>query len=214
MSRPPPSGPASSRPLPISAHNRPGSSSILTAPTRPRGGPSFQRGDSREHPYGGSPSRGGRGGSSAPYHSSRHHYDAASPSSEHLPSGPRSAVGGSYSSYDAPRHVPPFRPNNSSSTTYPRTQRFTNHLASLPAIVPGGKALPPVDPAAAKKLAQLEEDADRLRKQIDEKQKEKRADLREWESRERESRREGLRSEYAEQQLEAFNGEVIGGHAF
>ena len=71
-----------------------------------------------------------------------------------------------------------------------------------------------MDPAAVRKLSQLEEDADKLRKQIDEKQKEKRANLREWETRERESRRDGLRSELAEAQLEAFNGEVIGGNAF
>ena len=84
----------------------------------------------------------------------------------------------------------------------------------MPAIVPGGKALPNADPAAAKKINQLEEDAERLRKQIEHKQKEKRAGLREWETRERESRREGLRSELAEAQLEGLSGEVIGGTAF
>ena len=67
---------------------------------------------------------------------------------------------------------------------------------------------------AAKKISQLEEDAERLRKQIEEKQKEKRAGLREWDTRERESRREGLRSELAEAQLEGLSGEVIGGTAF
>lgn len=43
--------------------------------------------------------------------------------------------------------------------------------------------------------------------QIEEKQREKRRNLREWESRERESRRDGLRSELAEEALEAMSGE-------
>jgi len=60
----------------------------------------------------------------------------------------------------------------------------------------------------------LEEDAKKMRDQIEEKQREKRAGLREWETRERESRREGLRSELAESQLEGLSGEVIGGTAF
>ena len=81
-------------------------------------------------------------------------------------------------------------------------------------MLPGGKSFPPVDPAAARKLSQLEEDAEKLRKQIDDKQKEKRANLQEWGTRERESRREGLRSELAEAQLQGFSGEVIGGNAF
>lgn len=81
-------------------------------------------------------------------------------------------------------------------------------------MVPGGKALPSIDPVAEKKINQLEEDAKRLRDQIEEKQREKRGGLREWDSRERESRREGLRSELAEAQLEGLSGEVIGGTAF
>ncbi|KAL9634053.1 MAG: hypothetical protein Q9164_004323 [Protoblastenia rupestris] len=199
----------------MSAHNRPGSTSILSAPTRPRGG--FTRGDSRDAPYGGlPPHRGGRPPPAAPYHGPpRQSHDSRPPPSDYIPNGPRTSYGGTPAAHDNPRHVPPFRSNNSTSTTYPRTQRFaTNHLASLPTIVPGGKALPSADPVAAKKISQLEEDAERLRKQIEEKQKEKRAGLREWDTRERESRREGLRSELAEAQLEALSGEVIGGPAF
>ena len=209
----PPSGPASSRPVSMSAHNRPSSASVLSAPTRPRGGGGFYRGDSREHPYGGPPAhRGGRPPSAVPYQTSRYGYDAHSP--EKLPNGARSGLGGPpFSSYDGSRHAPPFRTNNSSSTTYPRTQRFNTHLTSLPNVIPGGKALPSADPVAAKKLAQLEEDANKLRKQIDDKQKDKRAGLREWETRERESQREGFRSEMAEAQLEGFS-EVLSGQAF
>lgn len=71
-----------------------------------------------------------------------------------------------------------------------------------------------MDPAADKKLAQLEEESKRLRDVIDEKQKAKRQMLRDWESKERESRREGLRSELAEGQLEQLSGEQVGGAAF
>ena len=71
-----------------------------------------------------------------------------------------------------------------------------------------------MDPTSEKKLGLLEEEAQKLRDQIAEKQKDKRAGLREWESRERESRRDGLRSDLAEQQLQGLSGEVIGGQAF
>ncbi|KAK4694985.1 hypothetical protein P7C71_g2686, partial [Lecanoromycetidae sp. Uapishka_2] len=116
--------------------------------------------------------------------------------------------------YDAPayRVPPPFRSNNSSSTTYPRTQRFsTNHLASIPAIKEGGEALPSlVDPATRKRLAELEEGKKKLMEQIEEKQREKRKQLREWNSMERESRRESLKSDLAETALEAMSGEGAG----
>lgn len=223
-SRNPPRGPAAtytrdsptappSLPVSMSAHNRPSSNPILAAPTRPRGG--FHRGEPRDSPYG-TPS-GHRGGRPPPpsYHGSQSQsYDSRPPSSDLAPNGPRSSRGGPGSN-DQPRFAPAFRSNNSSSTTYPRTQRFsTNHLASVPVIVEGGKALPSADPVAAKKINQLEEDARKLREQIEERQKEKRSSLREWDNRERESRRDGLRSELAESQLEALSGEVIGGAAF
>ncbi|KAF6219834.1 hypothetical protein HO133_003659 [Letharia lupina] len=214
-----PSGPPPSAPISMSAHNRPASASVLSAPTRPRGGPSFAGRDSRGQPYSGpQPHRGGRPPPQSTYHApSRQQYESRPPPSEHIPHGPRAHHGPSApfeSSYRAP---PPFRSNNSSSTTYPRTQRFnTNHLASVPAIVPGGEALPSaLDPAARKRLAELEEQKKKLQDQIDEKQREKRRGLREWDSKERESRRDGLRSELAEEALEAMSGEGAGtGTAF
>ncbi|MCJ1454512.1 hypothetical protein MMC28_004865 [Mycoblastus sanguinarius] len=232
-SRPPPSGPGSayresyarhsqsgvppSAPISMSAHNRPTSANLLSAPTRPRGGPSFAGRDSRDHAHSGPPThRGGRGAPS-PYHGPppRQHYDSRPPPSDHVPHGPRSSHGGP-SPFDPPyRAPPPFRSNNSSSTTYPRTQRFTNHLASVPAIVPGGEVLPSaLDPAAKKRLAELEEGRKKLLEEIEEKQREKRKNLREWESRERESRRDGLRSELAEGALEAMSEGVGTGTAF
>ena len=207
--------PTPSASISMSAHNRPGSNSLLSAPTQPRR--SFSRREPRETLYAGpGTSRSARAPLAAPYNSSsRQQHEPRPAPPEYVPNGPRSSYSGPSASHDAPRHVPPFRSNNSSSTTYPRTQRFTtNHLASLPTILPEGKSLPTLDPVAAKKISQLEEDADRLRKQIEEKQKEKRAGLREWETRERESRREGLRSELTEAQLEGLSGEIIGGTAF
>lgn len=231
--RPPPSGPANrgsfsrepqpeappAAPISMSAHNRPGSASVLAAPTRPRGGSSFAERDSRDHPYGGPPPHhGGRPPPPSPYHGPpRQHFDSRPPPSDGPGShGPRSSHHGPSAPYEAPfRAPPPFRSNNSSSTTYPRTQRF-NHLASVPAIKDGGESLPSlIDPAAKKRLAELEEGKKKLMEQIEEKQRDKRKNLREWESLERESRRDGLRSELAERALEEMSGEGIGsGTAF
>lgn len=71
-----------------------------------------------------------------------------------------------------------------------------------------------MDPAARQRIKNLEDDARKLRDHIEERQREKRSRLRDWESREREARRDGLRSELAEQQLQGLSGEVIGGQAF
>ena len=230
--RPPPSGPAyrsshahdtsteasSSAPISMSAHNRPNSASLLSAPTRPRGGSSHADRGSRDHPYGGPPPhRGGRPPPASPYHGppSRQHYDSRPPPSDYA-HGTRAShhdpLAPFEPSYRAP---PPFRSNNSSSTTYPRTQRF-NHLASVPSVKEGGELLPSLmDPAAKKRLAELEEGRRKLVEQIDEKQREKRRNLREWETRERESRRDGLRSELAEEALETMSGDGPGtGTAF
>ncbi|MCJ1340388.1 hypothetical protein MMC09_005682 [Bachmanniomyces sp. S44760] len=212
------SGPPPAAPISMSAHNRPSSAALLAAPTQPRGG------DFGKDPYRGrgsyqpSPSRG-RGGYNAPPPPRQSSYDSPG-----IPTGPRSGpitghvAPNSAPSYNEPSR-PPYRSNNSSSTTYPRTQRFSNpaphshHLASVPAIVPGGKLAPSgLDPGQEKRLAQLEEDKRKLMEIIEEKQKAKRQGLREWEKAERESHREGLRSEFAEAHLERLS-EGVGGRA-
>ncbi len=115
---------------------------------------------------------------------------------------------------------PPFRShNNSSSTTYPRTQRFNStsqHLAGGEKIIPGGKLAPSgMTPEQEKRIKQLEEAAEKMRDEIEEKQKSKREGLREWDVRQRESEREGLRSELAERHLEKLTeGEDGAGAAF
>lgn len=84
-------------------------------------------------------------------------------------------------------------------------------MASVPAIKVGGEALPSlVDPATKKRLAELEEGKKKLMDQIEEKQREKRKQLREWDTMERESRRDSLRGELAETALEAMSGEGVG----
>lgn len=83
-----------------------------------------------------------------------------------------------------------------------------HHVSSVPAIVPGGKLLPSgLDAASERRLAQLEEDKKKLLDQIEEKQRAKRAGLRDWEKLERESAREGLKSELAEGHLNRMTGE-------
>lgn len=225
-----PSGPPSA-PISMSAHNRPTTGSLLTAPTRPRGGTSFSRENSRDGPYGPPQPRRGHP-SHSPYHGPppRHHnYDHRSSdgpprahnydprSSEGPPAGPRGPHPHHSNSGPPPFEArPPFRSNNSSSTTYPRTQRFHGHLAGVPAIVPGGRSAPSgMDPAAEKRLVQIEEDKKKLLEAIEEKQKAKRQGLREWDKTERESKREGLKSELAEDHLDRMTSEgTMSGAAF
>lgn len=83
-------------------------------------------------------------------------------------------------------------------------------------IIPGGKPAPSgMNPEQEKRIKQLEEAAEKMRDEIEEKQKSKREALREWDVRQRESEREGLRSELAERHLEKLTeGEDGAGVAF
>ncbi|KAI4154609.1 MAG: hypothetical protein LQ340_001555 [Diploschistes diacapsis] len=223
----PPTGP-SYRGEPVPNYSRPSPSGPSSMPpSRPRNGnPAPYRDTYREFPS----SRGGR----PPGQATRR-----SPPS--VPTGPRgSSTGISYeastpsqprwSTPSVPRWSdrspagppssgppPPFRgSNNSTSTTYPRTQRFNtgpaSHLSSIPPIIEGGKKLPSLmDSEHERKLAQIEDEKRRLEGMIEEKQRAKRAGLREWERLERESKRDALRSELAEGHLERLSGEVGGG---
>ncbi|KAL8943777.1 MAG: hypothetical protein Q9211_000860 [Gyalolechia sp. 1 TL-2023] len=217
------SGPPSA-PISMSAHNRSSSATLLTAPTRPRGGGHARDfPHPRDAPYSAPRGRGGGYGGGPP--PPRHSYDSRYPTNG-PPSGPRgpplsSAPHGPPSSHhdhrDAPPlHRPPFRTNNSSSTTYPRTQRFNTHTADLSRPVPGGRlSNAGVDPQAEKRLQDLEEQKRKLLDAIDEKQAGKRKVMREWERGEQEVKRDGLRSELAEGSLEALTGERGGvGAAF
>ena len=190
----------------MSAHTRAPNAPVGPSPTGPRGPPSVFR-DGPRRDFGGPPPRRGPAPYAPPPRSSS--YD----NRDGPPGGPR----GSYQrdsqephrpsfSRDPSGGPPPFlRHNNSTSTTYPRTQRFNNtpnYLATAEKIVLGGKALPPLNPEHEKRARQLEADAERIRDLITEKQKLKRSAVRDWEDRERESEREGLKSELAERHLE------------
>ena len=142
--------------------------------------------------------------------------------------------------------------NNSSSTTYPRSQRFNtgpssslpvgpssvsttfnntsvstsvsspitpatpasfvkSKLSTLERQIPGGRHVPGSSQSITglsaeqeKKLKALEDDAERIRLDIAERQRAKRESLTEWEVRERESEIAALRSDLAESHLRAL----------
>ncbi|KAI9837620.1 MAG: hypothetical protein M1837_002954 [Sclerophora amabilis] len=213
----PPVGPAST-PMSMSAHNRPGNVSVLAAPRQPRGGPGAppRRESSYSGPPGGGPRRGpsssnypppvhSRGPPRGPPYSSR----PTSPGPGGpggVPTGPRTA--------HAP---PPYRPShNTTSKTYPLTQRFSRQLSDLPSIVPGGKLAPSgMDKSIGERLAKLQQEQEKLQKELAEKEEKKRKGLRTWDRLERESARDGLKSELAEQQVRMMAGEGgLGGAAF
>ncbi|KAF1811035.1 hypothetical protein P152DRAFT_74687 [Eremomyces bilateralis CBS 781.70] len=201
--RAPPTGPAANRNFtsPITAPTGP---SLLSAPSRPRGGPMGRGGHPRDD-YRDYPSGPPRRGSS---------YNYQPPRGGYAPSGPRGGGPGSA----------PFRgAGNSTSTTYPRTQRFNNnngppsssssHLSDLPPIVSGGQKLP--DVANMSKIEKLEEEARRLRESIEARELKKRDGVHDWDRLERENHNSAVRSELAEEHLRKLNGESeLGDRAF
>lgn len=79
--------------------------------------------------------------------------------------------------------------------------------------MPGGRHTPgasslPVE--QEKRMKHLEDEADRARVEIAEKQKNKREALREWEVRERESDIAGLKSQLADEHLRVLGEEDVG----
>ncbi|KAL1867177.1 hypothetical protein Plec18167_008718 [Paecilomyces lecythidis] len=194
-----PSGPSNS----LAASSAPGRGSnisLLSAPTRPRGGPSFNRESPREPSWAAAaPPPPRRGPIPQTYHGTP-------------PTGPRGGFAPPPLGYD-PSRQPPYRRSSSTSTIHPRAQKVTNHLSGLPAIIPGGKLLPsPLDPATERRLSQLEADKEKLFEQVAEKQKLKRAVLRDWDKLDRESTTGALRSELAEGHLQRMaEGESISG---
>ncbi|KAJ4289763.1 hypothetical protein N0V90_011093 [Kalmusia sp. IMI 367209] len=192
----PPAGPSGSTPQPPSFPRS--TNPVLAAPTRPRGGGRGGFGYDAPRDFSGPPPRrgsahwGGRGGS---FHGGP-------------PSGPRGSASG------PTPFAPPFRgSSNSTSTTYPRTQRFGDHLAGLPKEIPGGQKAPELIDTS--KILKLEEEARKLREQIEAKEAMKRASLKEWDSLGRDADNAALRSELAEQHLRSLNGDSeVGGAAF
>jgi hypothetical protein len=174
---------------------------ILSAPSRPRG------------------SRGGFGSYAPPRESVQYR---PSPRRD-FSSGGGPPRGGGYMAGPSPRgsHFPAgnFR-GNSSSTTYPRSQRFDNptspsagpaaHLSDLAKPVEGGVKIPGGGGQADAKIRKLEEEAERLRNQIAEKQDKKRGNLREWSRMGAETETLRLRGELIESKVGGRTDDGVG----
>ena len=233
----PPTGPAAS--MSMSAHNRGGGVSSLRPPSGPRGalgrfdgpperdfssprgrGSLAYRGPAPFGPRGGGYGRGESSSSSTrrDFGSSNTYRGDYSTSTSYRGGGygrggslsVGGPVGGGGSVSTEPTSFP-FHGNNSSSTTYPRTQRFNaapttqSYLTTTEKLLPQGKLLPSgLPPDQEKRIKLLEAEAERMRAEIAEKQRAKREVLNEWEVRERESEREALRSGLAESHLQAL----------
>ncbi|KAE8147955.1 hypothetical protein BDV25DRAFT_159293 [Aspergillus avenaceus] len=175
----PPSGP-SHGPRSLTSQQRSSSISLLSAPTRPRGGPSF-----KDNIWSGAPAR--RGPISA-----GHHAPPTGPRTSHLPTAPGAEI-----------HRHPYRQSSVTGSLYPRTPKFMNHLTGLSPIVTGGRLLPSkLDSLAEKRISQLDADKDRLLEQIADSQKSKRSGVRDWDRLDRESSICALKSELAEGHLQ------------
>ncbi|PWY86318.1 hypothetical protein BO94DRAFT_535482 [Aspergillus sclerotioniger CBS 115572] len=186
----PPSGP-SHGPKIMSLQNRGSNISLLSAPTRPRGGLGF-----KEPSWAGSPVR--RGLASTGLH--------APP-----PTGPRSSLMPTGPGVDLPRSNLN-RQGSLPGTSYPpRIPRLASHLVGLRQIVPEGKALPSsLDIAIEKRLSQLDADKDKLLDQIADSQKLRRLGNRDWDTLDRESSICALKSELAEGHLQRIaDGESV-----
>ena len=99
----------------------------------------------------------------------------------------------------------PSQAANANSSVHPA-------LRDLPQIIPGGrKASPKIDRS---RLDKLDEEAEKLRRQIEEKEAKKRKALRDWERMSRESETARVRSELAEEALRGFVEDEAMGAAF
>ncbi|KAL7652189.1 hypothetical protein ACMYSQ_009494 [Aspergillus niger] len=185
----PPSGP--SHGSKVMLQNRGSNISLLSAPTRPRGGPSF-----KESSWTASPVR--RGPAATGLHGSP-------------PTGPRSSLMSTGPGVELPRPHPS-RQGSITGSSYPaRIPRHLSHLAGLHQIIPEGKIIPSaLDIAMEKRLSQLETDKDRLFEQIADSQKLRRVGIRDWDRLDRESSICALKSELAEGHLQRIaDGEGV-----
>lgn len=70
------------------------------------------------------------------------------------------------------------------------------------------------EPYATAKLQKLEQEMERMRQSIADKEKQLQPELREWSKLERESERAAFKSQMAEESLRALSGDEGGGMAF
>lgn len=82
-------------------------------------------------------------------------------------------------------------------------------------IIPGGKLAPSTLPRDVDiRLKKTEEEMERLRTELEIKERKLRGGLKTWSKLERESAREGLKSDLSDQQVRMMAGEGVGGAAF
>ena len=114
----------------------------------------------------------------------------------------------------APGARVPRRPTGPMSHAEPAPPPPRPHpaLADLPRFVAGGHKMEPV--ADYTKLERLQEEAEKLRKLIDEKETKKRKQLRDWDRLRRESAAAAYRTQLAEEALRNANGEAESAAAF
>ncbi|RYP53120.1 hypothetical protein DL769_010566 [Monosporascus sp. CRB-8-3] len=233
----PPPRPAPAPAAPSSRHetsrNAPAPSPTLnrqemnTSPGAPPSGP-------RSHfsSRGGGYGRGGRGGSAwGPPVQSRNLSPTAGPASASPgttgsaipPTGPR----GSISSHSVPStpaalsQSKPFDPPKGPAADKNKPSFAQQLLASMPPLVPGGKADPAqlamdagVLPELLAHTQRLKEEEERIREEKYLKEERLRKSLAEWDRMERESRVMELRDQLAEETLKKISGEGTGGAAF
>lgn len=195
-----------------------------TSPTNPPSGPRgyipLNRGPSFS-------SRGGRGGGwnqTPSRHLSGSAQASAAPSGpSNIPTGPRAA-----SSNGANAGVPPaqrpFNPPTGPSAQHgngPRHSLAQSLLATMPPIIPGGKADPSMTPlllGVTKDIEphyrKLRDEEEKIREELRVKQERLRRSLYAWTKLERDSRAWEMRSDLSEKSMKNLAGEGIGGAAF
>lgn len=183
QSQSPPSGPSHAAKS-LSSQNRGPSISLLSAPTRPRGGASFKE----PNTFAASPVRRGP---LTPHTN----MPPSGPRTSHVPTGPSAETHRAHG----------YRQNSISAPPYPRTPKYTNYLAGLCSIIPGGRLLPPtMELTTEKRLSQLDVDRMRLFEQSTESQGHRRMGIRDWDKLDRESSICALKSELAEGHLQCI----------
>ncbi|KAL1583011.1 hypothetical protein WHR41_08479 [Cladosporium halotolerans] len=136
------------------------------------------------------------------------------PTEPSIPTGPsNSSLGGNIPSGPASdrrreseiSHSLASQSSNAASNVHPA-------LRDLPKIIPGGRKASPI--LDRSRLDKLNEESERLRRQIEEKEAKKRKALREWDRMVRESETAGVRSELAEEAVRSFAEDEAMGAAF
>lgn len=184
ISQAPPSGPSFGSKSLLSQSRGP-NISLLTAPTRPRGGSNV-----RDTIWPGAPPRRGT--------------MAAVAQGQGPPSGPR---GNNFASTGPVAEHTFHRQNSATNIGYARNQKLTSHLAGMCSIMPGGKLFSTCfDSAIERRLLHLNADKARLFDQVAQRQASKRAGMKDWDRLDRESSISTLKSELAEGHLQRITG--------